>query len=556
MPGKLTRREALLGASSVLLLQTACVATPEPNGARAGTVFRHGVASGDPDSSSVVLWTRVSNQNDLVEAEWQVASDEDFVDVVRSGRVTTGPDRDFTAKAIADGLKAGQAYFYRFRAGEVLSPVGRTRTLPVGRLDELVLAVVSCSNYPFGYFNACEAIADDDSIQFVIHLGDYIYEYDIDSYGAETGRRLGRMHEPSHEITTLQDYRTRHAQYKTDAGSQAMHARHPLIATWDDHETTNNPWVGGAQNHQDGEGDWATRRDSSLQAYYEWMPIREPDAGMSRAEYWRSLQFGDLATLVTLETRHTGRSEQIHLADHEQHLKDPDDARRFYKEVVGAEERTLLSADMEAFVRRELQASVDSNTVWRIIGNQTLLSTIVAPPLDDPELDAYIDTMPDNARRLRDRLSGFANLGIPGNMDAWDGYPAARRRFYDIAARAGAKDLLVVTGDTHTFWANSLRDDIGTPMGVELGTTAITSPRGYASLGDQAASRFDELVARHNASVAWSSGKGRGFIRLALGREVARVEFNVVSTVESRVFDVTTVKRATVAHRNGSLAYV
>ena len=555
MSDKLTRREALLGASSALLLPVACSTSKTLPGGDSSDVFRHGVASGDPDASSVVLWTRVSRRNGATDVDWQVATDADFADIVRSGRMVTGPERDYTVKVVADGLQPGRGHYYRFSVAADRSPTGRTRTLPVGRLDELVLAVVSCSNYPFGYFNAYEAIAEDDTVDFVVHLGDYIYEYDIDGYGAEPGKRLGRLHEPPHEITTLADYRTRHAQYKAEPGSRAMHGRHPLIATWDDHETTNNPWMGGAQNHQDGEGDWLTRREISLQAYYEWMPIREPAVGMQRADYWRSFQFGDLATMVTLETRHTGRSEQIDLGEFQDRLGNPGDAARFYDEVVGAEDRTLLSPAMEAFVAEELAASVDSDTVWRVIGNQTLIARIVAPSLNDPELDAYVDVMSDNARELLERLAGFGTLGIPGNMDAWDGYPAARQRFYDIAKRAGARDLLVLTGDTHTFWANALFDDAGTPMGVELGTTAVTSPRGFGALGDAAADRFDELVAAHNPSVLWSDGSRRGYIRLRLGREAAKVDFNVVTDIESRRFRVETIRRATIVHREGSLAY-
>ena len=231
MSDRLTRREALLGASSALLLPVACSSSKTNPDGYSADVFRHGVASGDPDASSVVLWTRVSRRSGATDVDWQVATDADFAEIVRSGRVVTGPERDYTVKVVADGLQPGRGYYYRFSVAADRSPTGRTRTLPVGRLDELVLAVVSCSNYPFGYFNAYEAIAEDDTIDFVVHLGDYIYEYDIDGYGAEPGKRLGRLHESPHEITTLADYRTRHAQYKAEPESRAMHGRHPLIAT-------------------------------------------------------------------------------------------------------------------------------------------------------------------------------------------------------------------------------------------------------------------------------------------------------------------------------------
>ena len=276
------------------------------------TRFKHGVASGDPASDSVVLWTRITTSTESVQVQWELATDAAFFDIVSSGETTATASADYTVKVIPGDLTPGQNYYYRFMSGEEISPVGRTKTLPTGALDRLAIALVSCSNYAFGYFNAYAAIAEDEAIDIVLHTGDYIYEYGANGWGKETATALGRLHDPPQEIITLVDYRIRHAQYKTDAGSLAMHAAHPFVACWDDHESANNPWKDGAQNHQsDTEGDWATRRDASLQAYYEWMPIREPEPGMSRAEFWRTYKFGDLATLITLETRHTARGEQV-----------------------------------------------------------------------------------------------------------------------------------------------------------------------------------------------------------------------------------------------------
>ena len=223
--------------------------------------FDHGVASGDPAVDSVVIWTRVSGLDDALEVQWELATDTAFKQKVATGTVWTSAHRDFTVKAVPNGLAPGQRYFYRFKAGDSVSVMGRTRTLPVGSLQSLGIAVASCSNFAFGYFNAYDAIAHDKGIEFVLHLGDYIYEYGVDGWGAEVADSLGRRHEPGHEIVSLQDYRQRHAQYKTDAGSQAMHAAHPLLMVWDDHESASNPWVGGAQNHQTHtEGLWRDRR--------------------------------------------------------------------------------------------------------------------------------------------------------------------------------------------------------------------------------------------------------------------------------------------------------
>ncbi len=202
--------------------------------------------------------------------------------------------------------------------------------MPTGRLDRLGIALASCSNYAFGFFNAYDAIAKDPAIDFVLHTGDYIYEYGQDSWGGEVSRLIGREHQPAHEIVSLADYRMRHAQYKSDSGSRAMHAAHSLLACWDDHESANNPWTDGAQNHQpETEGDWAQRRAASIQAYFEWMPVREPEwleqKGRSRMQFWRGYSFGDLATLFTLETRHTARAKQIDYMEFAQSASETDD---------------------------------------------------------------------------------------------------------------------------------------------------------------------------------------------------------------------------------------
>ncbi|MCH7817147.1 MAG: alkaline phosphatase D family protein, partial [Proteobacteria bacterium] len=227
MNRKITRRQAILAVSSALLLPVACSqSTPVQN--RPGAIFAHGVASGDPDQSSVVIWTRVSEIEAVVEVDWVVATDAEFIDVVARGRYTTDQGRDHTVKIVVDNLDPGQEYFYQFAVNGSTSAVGRTHTLPVGHIEQLVLAVVTCSNYPFGYFNAYDAIANDPSIDLVVHLGDYIYEYDADGFGGEAGKRIGRIHDPRHETVSLDDYRKRHAQYKSDQGSLAMHAAHPL----------------------------------------------------------------------------------------------------------------------------------------------------------------------------------------------------------------------------------------------------------------------------------------------------------------------------------------
>jgi len=553
---KLTRREALIGVSSTLLLPAACSQTDIAPDATSDATFMHGVASGDPDTESVVIWTRVSNVDGQADVDWRVATDASFRNVIAYGQYRTDASRDYTVKVVVDDLNPGQEYFYQFDVDGIRSPAGRTKTLPVGHVDRLVLAVATCSNYPFGYFNAYEVIANDPTIDLVVHLGDYIYEYGQDGYGGETGRRIGRDHQPPHEALTLGDYRQRHAQYKTDSSSKAMHARHPLIALWDDHETANNPWMGGAQNHQDGEGDWGTRRAESLQAFYEWLPIRDPHSDSTREEYWRHYKFGDLASLITLESRHTGRSKQIDIDDYLNDIHSEADAQKFISTVIGAPDRNLLSGKMKQFLADELTESVRANRRWRIIGNQSVMAKRIAPNLDDPFFASLINDLVDGAKNMLNGLTKHGSLELPVDLDSWNGYPVARENFYQISKDAGARDLLVLAGDSHSFWQDALYDAAGESMGVELGSTGITSPRSLLDLGQEGLRRFDELNAANNTEVVWTDGRYRGFIRLAIDHDGARADFVTVTNIESRSYNTQIVHSVDIESRGGTLRYV
>ena len=557
MTKPLDRRAILAGLMASAALPLAPLAAAQPQPARATERFRHGVASGDPDAGSVILWTRVEAQPDaIVPVRWEVAEDAAFARIVAQGTGIADPERDHTVKILATGLAPGGRYHYRFHAGGEVSPIGRTRTLPRGRLDRLGIALVSCSNYAFGHFNAYAAVARDAAIDFVLHTGDYIYEYGADEWGAETARRIGRVHEPANEIVSLSDYRRRHAQYKRDTGSLAMHAAHPLLACWDDHESANNPWTGGAQNHQpDKEGSWTARREAAIRAYYEWMPIREPDAMHSRAQFWRSYAFGDLATLVTLETRHTARGQQVDYMDYAAKIQSAEDAERLRRDVLGAE-RPMLSPEMQADLSAALTASVESGQPWRLIGNavpmaRTLVPDVVALGLlPDPEKQAD----PSFAARA---LAWKGKWNLPFYTDTWDGYPAAREAFYTLAREAGATDLLVLTGDSHSFWANQLQDGSGRPMGVELGTAGVSSPGDFLESGfDPATARkLDRVFAEHNTEVRWTDNFHQGYVRVALGRETARADFVAVRTLLIADDRAAPIRSETIRRVAGSLRY-
>jgi alkaline phosphatase D len=549
---KITRREALIGVSSTLLVPAAC----SQNDAAPGTAFLHGVASGDPDATSVVIWTRISNAEGQTDVAWRVATDSDFRNVVTRGEYRTDASRDYTVKVIVDSLSPGQEYYYQFDVAGMRSPTGRTKTLPEGHVDRLVLAVATCSRYSFGFFNAYEVIANDPAVDFVVHLGDYIYEYGPEGYGGPTGRRIGRNHEPPHETVTLADYRQRHAQYKTDAGSKAMHARHPLVVLWDDHETANDPWMGGATNHQEDEGDWITRRDASLQAFYEWLPIRDPPIGGIREEYWRHYKFGDLASLITLESRHTGRSKQITMADYLDDINSEADTLEFINTVVGAPGRNILSNKMEQFLADELAESVRANRRWRIIGSQSVMAKRTAPDLSDPFFADLRNNLDASAMAELDGATRLGSLGLPVDLDSWNGYPVARERFYQISKDAGARDLLVLAGDSHTYWQNELYDAAGEAMGVELGATGITAPRGLLEIGPEGLRHYDELKAANNTEVVWTDGRYRGFIRLQIDHDGASADFVTVTDVESRSYQKKIIRSVAIENRGGTLRYV
>ena len=535
--GKITRRAALLSGAAIGA--ASCASSPKmtPYVAvteSAGGVFAHGVASGDPAATSVVLWTRVTpvTRAAIARVAWEVATDEAFAEIVASGEMQTGLSRDWTVKALAERLNPGATYFYRFRLGGDVSPAGRTKTLPEGAVEQARFAVMSCSNYPFGYFNVYDLVARHDDIDAVIHLGDYIYEYSREGYGGDQGRALGREHLPANECVSLADYRQRHAQYKADPSSQAMHAKHPLIAIWDDHETSNDSWSGGAENHNpETEGDWETRRRAALQAYYEWQPVREPD--MAPEAFFRSFSFGDLLTIAALETRLMARAQQFEYSEVIPTLETPEDVAHFRDVVLWDESREMLGAAQLDYLDRTFKTSVANGQPWRLIANQVIMAKVTAPDLNPHVEEAQIVELEQQWNEARAFVKMSA-LGLPLNFDAWDGYPAARERFYDLARDAGDTGMIVVTGDTHTWWANDLVDKNGGHMGVELGTHSVTSPSPYRKefLGGMGA-EYALLTNRDNKDVRYLSGEYHGFIDLTITRDAARAEYKAVDTIES-----------------------
>ena len=383
------------------------------------TAFRHGVASADPLPDGVLLWTRVTTDaGGPVAVDWWVSRSPAPSDVVARGTAEGSPESDFTVHVDVGGLEPATTYWYGFGAGEAASPVGRTRTAPDGPVDALRLGVAACAYWSCGFFNAYAGLAARD-VDLVVHVGDYVYENDI----MRGSRRSLRAHVPRGPLLTLDDYRARHAQYKTDPDLQALHACHPVVAVWDDHEIMGGTWRGGAGSHRPSHGVWEERRAAALQAYFEWIPVRRH---VPHSVY-RAVRLGPLADLVMLDTRLVGRDR-------------PANPRSGPALRISDPGRSMLGEEQWRWLEDEVRSS---NARWLLVGNQVMMAPLRA-------------------------LNVAGGLGL--NPGQWDGYPAERQRFYDTLRGAGRKsNVAVITGDIHSSWAADL------PVGAEFVTPSVTT---------------------------------------------------------------------------------
>lgn len=447
--------------------------------------FYHGVASGDPLEDRVILWTRVTTQDPTVNVTWQIATDTGFTNVVNSGNASTNASNDFTVKVDADNLQPNTWYYYRFTHNGKNSPTGRTRTAPVSGVTNLRFAVVSCSNYQSGYFNAYKDIALKNDVDAVIHLGDYFYEY-----GA-TGSDPNRLHEPETEILSLADYRMRHSQYKLDPDLRHVHQLYPFIAVWDDHETANNSWMDGAENHTEGtEGAWGDRKFYGQKSYFEWMPIR--DIHNSVDTIHRRIPYSNLVDLLMIDTRLQGRQEQIGTTG----------------AAVTDTNRTLLGYTQRDWLIQQLS---NSTAQWKIIGNQVMMSPLSAP------------------------IIGLVN------DDQWDGYPAERAKILSHVRDNNINNVVVLTGDIHTSWANDLPVSMSSYTGstgagsvaLEFVCTSVTSSSGLPSaltgLGLSVIQQF-------NPNIKYAELTRRGYVLLDATPQRIQSDWVYMSSIASRSF--------------------
>ena len=430
-------KNILLALCAFLLGTFTLAAQKENTRLKAGAEFApffHGVASGDPLADKVVIWTRVTPavfNEDNIEVSWRIATDTAMTEIVSSGTFETNATRDYTVKVDVLNLRPATYYYYDFKAFDKYSIRGRTKTAPTAaELSNLRFAVVSCSNYEYGYFNAYKQIVKRNDVDAVLHLGDYFYEYETGGYSAGISERV---HEPAQETINLTDYRVRFSHYRLDEDLKAIHQQYPFIAVWDDHESANDSYKDGAENHDEAtEGSWEERKGSAIQAYMEWMPIRE----QANNSIVRKINYGNLVNLYMLDTRIEGRDAQVQTGSPE--------AFSTNRRLLGDEQFNWLKSELE-----------NSTAKWNVFGQQVMMAPL--------------------------RVAGVAI-----NPDQWDGYDFERNRVYDLFDNVD--NAIVLTGDIHTSWANDLPNSIlsgGLPYnpltgdnshGVEFVCTSVTSP--------------------------------------------------------------------------------
>ncbi|MBU6270470.1 MAG: alkaline phosphatase D family protein [Betaproteobacteria bacterium] len=544
--------------------------------------FRYGVASGDPLADRVILWThaRVPDSTSSVSLRWQVATDQDFANIVRQGLATASADTGFTVKVDADGLSQGVSYFYRFiDAGGAQSAVGQTRTLPRDDATSVKFAIFSCSLYSEGYFNAYDGAAKSDA-QYALHLGDYIYEYGAEptKYGNADAAKLGRVTAPATEIVSLEDYRTRYATYRADPALQAVHAKLPFIAIWDDHEFANNAWVNGAENHKASQGDWSARKANAARAWHEWLPTRT-DASGNLLKIYRRFDFGRLLTLHMLDTRIEGRDQQY------DGFGDADGGVARYVQAFsgGADaSRRMMSAAQQTWLLDGIRASA---AAWQVLGNQDIMARMWMPAsVLQAQNAAFANPSAANQQAVSKAISDYlaakatrfaagagalsptqtallnpqVNPRLPYNLDAWDGYPSQREAILQ-AVKAAGKRLVTVSGDSHNAWFANLTSLAGERIGWEFAGSSVTSP-GFESVGlgtlapvlDGSVSVAQLGSAAVGAGLGlvddllWADTTRRGWLALTVTASSVKADYLFVDTVKAQTYAASVGRSVTV----------
>ncbi|MBE4420639.1 alkaline phosphatase D family protein [Vibrio parahaemolyticus] len=546
----LSRRDFMKVVSSTAVA-TGLIGCGSDDNESVAVSFVHGVASGDPTQTQVIIWTRVTTAASYVDVSWQVASDMEFSNVVQSGVFTTDTGRDFTVKVDVQNLNANSQYYYRFMVGEMMSEVGQTQTLPEDGVEKASMAVVSCANYPAGYFHVYREILnqhEQSPFDVVLHLGDYIYEYGAGGYASEDAAALGREPSKGAECITLDDYRKRYAQYRQDADLQALHAKLPMIAVWDDHELANDTWKNGAENHQDDEGSFIDRRAAAAAAWTEWLPVRENT--FSNMLIYRQFSFGSLVNLMMLDTRLVGRDKPLDYFS----LSAPT------MEAIGglvaqsrSADRELLGTEQLAWLMNEFNTH---DAKWNVLGQQVLMSRMELPSsVMTAMFQLFTSTEEKKTEALlavNTAITGYLAdpsadpISLPYNLDAWDGYYVEREKVYQLA-KASSGNFVCLAGDTHNAWASELKDVSNNPIGVEFATSSVSSPglEEYLALDPVAIAQMEYTLPHLVSELKWADIKQRGFMRVTFTADAAQSTWYLVSTIKDKKYQVTTKSAST-----------
>ncbi|EGR1581295.1 alkaline phosphatase D family protein [Vibrio parahaemolyticus] len=546
----LSRRDFMKVVSSTAVA-TGLIGCGSDDNESVAVSFVHGVASGDPTQTQVIIWTRVTTAASYVDVSWQVASDMEFLNVVQSGVFTTDTGRDFTVKVDVQNLNANSQYYYRFIVGEMMSEVGQTQTLPEDGVEKASMAVVSCANYPAGYFHVYREILnqhEQSPFDVVLHLGDYIYEYGTGGYASEDAAALGREPSKGAECITLDDYRKRYAQYRQDADLQALHAKLPMIAVWDDHELANDTWKNGAENHQDDEGSFIDRRAAAAAAWTEWLPVRENT--FSNMLIYRQFSFGNLVNLMMLDTRLVGRDKPLDYFS----LSAPT------MEAIGglvaqsrSADRELLGTEQLAWLMNEFNTH---DAKWNVLGQQVLMSRMELPSsVMTAMFQLFTSTEEKKTEALlavNTAITGYLAdpsadpISLPYNLDAWDGYYVEREKVYQLA-KASSGNFVCLAGDTHNAWASELKDVSNNPIGVEFATSSVSSPglEEYLALDPVAIAQMEYTLPHLVSELQWADIKQRGFMRVTFTADAAQSTWYLVSTIKDKKYQVRTKSAST-----------
>ncbi|MDY0051327.1 MAG: alkaline phosphatase D family protein [Aliarcobacter sp.] len=532
--------------------------------------FLHGVASGDPLTNSVIIWTRLtpSDSIDELNLNYEVSKSDTFATLSHSGSLTTKKTEDYTVKIDLQNLEENTVYYYRFKSNNKISIVGKTKTLSSSP-SQVKFAVFSCSNYPNGYFNSYNEVSKIEDIDVVLHLGDYIYEYGMyekdgitPAYATNNAVSINRVLEKDNdtELLTLDDYRKRYAIYHTDEGSISIHKNLPFITIWDDHEVANDIYKDGAQNHDSTEGDFETRKLAALQAYFEWLPIR-PVVQDNDEIIYRSFDFGNLVSLHMLDTRIIGRDIQLDYSNYFDDLGNFDQST-FISDMSDSS-RSMIGNEQLSWLQGKLASS---SAKWQVLGQQVLMGKMFLPAelltlivqlnadLTSEQKIAVLtqlNTVLVELVTIKTRiLQGDTTVSteesvrlttvLPYNLDAWDGYSYEREVLYATIRNLG-KNVVVLAGDTHNSWANELKDNNGNNIAVEFATTSVTSPgmEEYAGLSTkEIAMQFEGAITLLIDDLKYTNLNQRGYLIVEFNENEAIATWNYIDNVNSTSYSL------------------